>query len=81
MALASGQSRVRCGPLSLHTKTAIYVVSRFTNAKFSITDAEGERHDIQWLVDGTKVGNGLSNVISCDGVGWRNQHVSQVDHS
>ena len=36
MALAKGHSKVRCGPLSDHTKTAIYVAELFTKVS-SIT--------------------------------------------
>ncbi len=31
MALAKGHSKIRCGPLSDRTKTAIYVVEQLTN--------------------------------------------------
>ncbi|CAF1394189.1 unnamed protein product, partial [Rotaria sordida] len=38
MALAKGHSKIRCGPLSDRTKTAIYVVEHLTNVKFKITE-------------------------------------------
>lgn len=38
MALAKGKSEVRCGPLSLHTETAIHVAKQLTEAKFKITE-------------------------------------------
>ncbi|CAD7077321.1 unnamed protein product [Hermetia illucens] len=34
MALADGRSRIRTSPLTLHTKTAIYIVESMTKAKF-----------------------------------------------
>jgi RNA 3'-terminal phosphate cyclase len=33
MALAAGTSRVRCGPLSLHTRTAIHFAQHITGAR------------------------------------------------
>lgn len=30
MALAKGKSRVKCGPITLHTETAIYIASQLT---------------------------------------------------
>lgn len=39
MALARGVSRLRCTlPVTLHTRTAIYVVELLTKAKFNITE-------------------------------------------
>jgi RNA 3'-terminal phosphate cyclase (ATP) len=38
MALAEGQSIVRTGPLTLHTKTAIWVAEHLTDAKFEINE-------------------------------------------
>ncbi len=35
MALAKGHSKVRCGPLSDHTKTAIYVTELLTKVSFN----------------------------------------------
>lgn len=35
MALAAGQSAIRTGPITLHTKTAIYMTETLTEAKFS----------------------------------------------
>ncbi|KAG8900220.1 hypothetical protein FRC00_013877 [Tulasnella sp. 408] len=47
MALAEGESQVVCGPLSLHTRTAIWLAELMTDAKFTITEggvdgAEGD---------------------------------------
>lgn len=39
MALACGVSRVRCSlPLTMHTKTAIYIAELITEAKFNIIE-------------------------------------------
>eukprot|EP00743_Colponemidia_sp_Colp-15_P004574 GILK01004931.1.p1 GENE.GILK01004931.1~~GILK01004931.1.p1 ORF type:complete len:374 (+),score=61.32 GILK01004931.1:33-1124(+) len=40
MALARGRSSIRCGPLSLHTETAIYIAKQFTNANFTVRKEE-----------------------------------------
>ncbi|KAH8102873.1 RNA 3'-terminal phosphate cyclase [Cristinia sonorae] len=43
MALASGESTVRTGPLTLHTQTAIHVAEQLTDARFTIVeDIPGE---------------------------------------
>ncbi|KAL4249538.1 RNA 3'-terminal cyclase family protein [Abortiporus biennis] len=36
LALAKGRSAVRCGPLSLHTKTAIWIAETLSDAKFTV---------------------------------------------
>jgi len=41
MALAEGKSTVRTGPLTLHTRTAIWVAEYLTQAKFEIKEASG----------------------------------------
>ncbi|KAG9025382.1 hypothetical protein FRB95_010223 [Tulasnella sp. JGI-2019a] len=41
MALAEGTSTVVCGPLSLHTQTAIWIAETMTDAKFTVTEADG----------------------------------------
>lgn len=38
MALAKGVSRIRVGPLTMHTKTAIYVVEQMTSIKYTIIE-------------------------------------------
>ncbi|KAK3089015.1 hypothetical protein FSP39_000164 [Pinctada imbricata] len=38
MALAKGKSRVLCGPMSLHTQTAIHVAQLMTEAKFEVKE-------------------------------------------
>lgn len=36
MALAKGKSSIRCGPVTLHTETAIHVARQLTKAKFTV---------------------------------------------
>ena len=38
MALASGQSQIQTGPLTLHTRTAIYITELLTSARFKVSD-------------------------------------------
>lgn len=38
MALADGISRIKCGPLTLHTKTAIYIAEKLTKARFHVEE-------------------------------------------
>ncbi|KAJ1523946.1 hypothetical protein ONE63_010494 [Megalurothrips usitatus] len=38
MALADGKSAVKCGPLTLHTKTAIYIAELLTKARFHVEE-------------------------------------------
>ncbi|EIW60648.1 RNA 3'-terminal phosphate cyclase [Trametes versicolor FP-101664 SS1] len=40
MALARGKSKVKTGPLTLHTRTALWVAEQLTDAKFSIEELE-----------------------------------------
>lgn len=42
MALASGVSRIRSGPLTLHTETAIHVAELLTGAKFKVEQSQDE---------------------------------------
>ncbi|KAK7126749.1 hypothetical protein R3I94_018061 [Phoxinus phoxinus] len=60
MALANGTSRMRTGPVTLHTQTAIHVAELLTNAKFVIRKAEDEP------------GNTNTYIIECQGVGTTN---------
>ncbi|TBU50133.1 RNA 3'-terminal phosphate cyclase [Dichomitus squalens] len=41
LALAQGKSRVKTGPLTLHTRTVIWVVEQLSAAKFRLEEAEG----------------------------------------
>lgn len=36
MAVAHGKSRVKCGPVTLHTQTAIHIAHQLTEAKFTV---------------------------------------------
>ena len=38
MALASGQSKIQTGPLTLHTRTAIYITELLTSARFKVSE-------------------------------------------
>uniref|UniRef100_A0A8C1LLL6 RNA 3'-terminal phosphate cyclase n=1 Tax=Cyprinus carpio TaxID=7962 RepID=A0A8C1LLL6_CYPCA len=60
MALANGISRMRTGPITLHTQTAIHVAEQLTNAKFVIRKAEDEH------------ANNDTYIIECQGVGATN---------
>ncbi|CCM03826.1 uncharacterized protein FIBRA_05975 [Fibroporia radiculosa] len=42
LALAKGRSLIKAGPLTLHTKSAIWVAEQLTGAKFLITELEGQ---------------------------------------
>lgn len=54
MALAKGKSCLRCGKVTLHTETAIYVAEMLTGVKFHITKDEVEGY----------------NIIECEGIGF-----------
>eukprot|EP00051_Salpingoeca_urceolata_P004999 m.69531 g.69531 ORF g.69531 m.69531 type:complete len:379 (-) comp13996_c0_seq2:98-1234(-) len=57
MALAAGESRVRCGPLTKHTETAIHFAEKLAGAKFEVTAADEQESAF---------------VITCKGIGKRN---------
>lgn len=58
MALAQGRSRVlTSGPLTLHTKTAIYIAELMTDAKFTVRDDINEE-------------GGGQTIIECQGIGY-----------
>lgn len=46
MALAKGKSKVKIGPPTLHTKTAIFVAELLTQAKFTLINEDSEGHCI-----------------------------------
>ncbi|XP_075981434.1 RNA 3'-terminal phosphate cyclase [Anticarsia gemmatalis] len=46
MALAEGKSAVRCGKLSLHTRTAMHFAERLANVRFVVTE-DGEHNVIE----------------------------------
>nr|XP_032660840.1 RNA 3'-terminal phosphate cyclase isoform X3 [Chelonoidis abingdonii] len=60
MALANGVSRVKSGPITLHTQTAVHFAEQLTKAKFTVTKSEDE--------DSTKD----TYFIECQGMGMIN---------
>ena len=65
MGLARGVSRVRTGPLTLHTKTAIHLVEKLTSAQFSVTKVEDCNLGEQ------------SYIVECKGVGVENVYLAE----
>ncbi|XP_061594856.1 RNA 3'-terminal phosphate cyclase [Cololabis saira] len=63
MALAKGTSRIRTGPVTLHTQTAIHIAELLTQAKFTITKCEDE------------LSSGITHIIECQGSGIENPHL------
>ena len=57
MALADGKSRIKVGPITNHTETAIYVAELLTSARFKID----------------KIDDNDTNVIECTGIGFKNK--------
>lgn len=47
MSLAKGKSRVKCGPLSLHTKTAIHFSQSITGAQFNVIEINSKSNIIE----------------------------------
>ena len=64
MALAEGRSVVRCGPVTLHTETAIYVAEQLIGAKFTIVPADQTKEDCRKY----------PCFIECEGIGKLNPH-------
>jgi hypothetical protein len=62
MALAGGISRIKCGPLSLHTTTAIHFASLMTGTSFQILKKEGED----------------CCIVQCTGIGYVPQHAKAL---
>jgi len=57
LALAKGRSTVKTGlPLTLHTRTAIWLAEQITSARFTVQE------------DGT--GDSCQTTIICDGIGY-----------
>ena len=78
MALAQGTSKLRAGPLTLHTETAMYMCGLLTGATFSVTKEAAEVTSAE-----EEGGGGLSRsgegggeagsqrvVIECQGIGY-----------
>jgi RNA 3'-terminal phosphate cyclase (ATP) len=67
MALAAGKSKVRVGPISMHTQTSIHYTQLMTGAQFTITKIPKTEH--RWA------GKEDSNWIECQGIGFKNQYL------
>ncbi|XP_038601738.1 RNA 3'-terminal phosphate cyclase [Tachyglossus aculeatus] len=64
MALASGVSRIKTGPITLHTQTAIHFAEQLTKAKFTINKSEDEDDSSQ-----------ETYIIECQGIGMTNPNL------
>lgn len=60
MALAAGRSRMKTGPITLHTQTAMHIAQMMTHAQFSVVQASPP--------------STASYIIECEGIGHRNPH-------
>ncbi|XP_072854106.2 RNA 3'-terminal phosphate cyclase isoform X1 [Pogona vitticeps] len=63
MALANGISRVKTGPITLHTETAIHFAEKLTKAKFTVTKSEDEGSPKD------------AYIIECQGIGLLNTNL------
>ena len=66
MALAGGKSVVRCGPLTLHSETAMYIADRLLGVKFQVTPVNPDKKDCKKY----------PCFIQCEGIGKKNPHFS-----
>eukprot|EP00475_Leptophrys_vorax_P017144 TRINITY_DN2369_c0_g1_i2.p1 TRINITY_DN2369_c0_g1~~TRINITY_DN2369_c0_g1_i2.p1 ORF type:complete len:157 (-),score=43.05 TRINITY_DN2369_c0_g1_i2:76-546(-) len=73
MALAEGRSEFLSGPVSLHTKTAIYCAEQLTSAKFSITPVSSNQEDED--DDEKKKQDSTTNLIVCEAMGFHNPNL------
>ncbi|XP_026970275.1 RNA 3'-terminal phosphate cyclase isoform X3 [Sagmatias obliquidens] len=64
MALASGISRIKTGPVTLHTQTAIHFAEQLAKAKFTVKKSEDEE-------DASKD----TYIIECQGIGMTNPNL------
>ncbi|XP_032950038.1 RNA 3'-terminal phosphate cyclase isoform X2 [Rhinolophus ferrumequinum] len=64
MALASGVSRIKTGPITLHTQTAIHFAEQLAKAKFTVKKSENED-------DASKD----TYIIECQGIGMTNPNL------
>ena len=73
MALADGESRLLCGPLTLHTETAIHIAEKLTGAKFKVRlkQVSFEKKLLSSQVEASP-GTDNSWLITCRGIGFRN---------
>jgi RNA 3'-terminal phosphate cyclase (ATP) len=65
MALAKGKSKVRIGPLTLHTQTSIHYTQLLTGAKFTTTPIPPNEH--KWK------NKEQSLWLECEGIGFENE--------
>lgn len=62
MALAQGHSRVKVGPLQLHTETSIHFATLLTGAKFTVNEVPPSEYE--------RPNTERSFFIECDGIGF-----------
>ena len=72
MALADGESRLLCGPLTLHTETAIHIAEKLTGAKFKVRLKQFFFHKLLSSQVEASPGTDNSWLITCRGIGFRN---------
>ena len=73
MALAKGESKILTGGLTLHTKSAIQVATKVTNAKFDVQMVESGINDVYFPFSKAYRSPGKINgkhLISCKGIGF-----------
>ncbi|CAF0906648.1 unnamed protein product [Adineta steineri] len=72
MTLAKGHSRIRCGPLTDHTKTAMYVAELLTKVKFTITEVSSNSIEPQVAAAAGAASNRTNSafIIECEGLGY-----------
>ncbi|KAL7984881.1 RNA 3'-terminal phosphate cyclase isoform X1 [Crotalus tigris] len=63
MALANGKSRIKTGPITLHSETAIHFAELLTKAKFTVTKSEDEASSKD------------THIIECQGIGLLNTNM------
>jgi hypothetical protein len=76
MALAKGHSKIRCGPLSDRTKTAIFVVKHLTNVcwilkKYLYKNIQLFLLKVKFQI--TEIPFNSTIIIECDGLGYQRQ--------
>jgi len=64
-ALAKGKSVIKCGPLELHTKTAIHFAEIMTGCKYQVTEYKNMKNEKDEVMD-------CKTLITCEGVGLTN---------
>jgi RNA 3'-terminal phosphate cyclase (ATP) len=66
-ALARGMSRFRCGPITMHTQTAMQLAQQLTSATFTVTATKDRRTPEE-----------TSYIIECNGCGLMNANISRA---